>query len=131
LFDWQALSTNSLVKSPEKRSEARKILLCEYFVSGAVTQYNVALKSEVSAFSKRKTYTTNVRVDLVLQDAATGEYLAAAVGKGDNKQEFSGGAGGGQTGSWDPASGDAALDAAIQDALKTLVKSYRDLQEDA
>jgi uncharacterized caspase-like protein/curli biogenesis system outer membrane secretion channel CsgG len=131
LFDWQALSTNSLVKSPEKRSEARKILLCEYFVSGAVTQYNVALKSEVSAFSKRKTYTTNVRVDLVLQDAATGEYLAAAVGKGDNKQEFSGGANGGQTGSWDPASGDAALDAAIQDALKTLVKSYRELQEDA
>lgn len=131
LFDWQALSTNSLVKSPEKRSEARKILLCEYFVSGAVTQYNVALKSEVSAFSKRKTYTTNVRVDLVLQDAATGEYLAAAVGKGDNKQEFEGGASGGQTGSWDPASGDAALDAAIQDALKTLVKSYRDLQEDA
>jgi len=131
LFDWQALSTNSLVKSPEKRAEARKILLCEYFVSGAVTQYNVALKSEVSAFSKRKTYTTNVRVDLVLQDAATGEYLAAAVGKGDNLQEFKGGASGGQTGSWDPASGDAALDMAIQDALKTLTKVYRELQEDA
>ena len=131
LFDWQALSTNSLVKSPEKRSEARKILLCEYFVSGAVTQYNVALKSEVSAFSKRKIYTTNVRVDLILQDAATGEYLAAAVGKGDNRQEFEGGPSGGQTGSWDPASGDAALDQAIQDALKILVKSYRELQEDA
>lgn len=72
-----------------------------------------------------------MRVDLVLQDAATGEYLAAAVGKGDNLQEFKGGASGGQTGSWDPASGDAALDMAIQDALKTLTKVYRELQEDA
>ncbi len=130
LFDWHALSTNTLVKSPEKRAEARKILLCEYFVSGAVTQYNVALKSEVSALSKRKVYTTNVRVDLILQDASTGEYLAAAVGKGENKQEFSGGMSGGQTGSWDPASGDAALNDAIQDALKTLVRRYRDLDED-
>ena len=37
LFDWKALSTNSLVKSPTSTAKARKILLCEYFLSGAVT----------------------------------------------------------------------------------------------
>lgn len=131
LFDWKALSTNSLVKSPESMAKARKILLCEYFLSGAVTQYNVSVKSEVSAFSKRKVYTTQVRVDLVLQDSATGEYLAAAVGKGEKTQEFKGGMSGGETGSWDPATGDAALDEAIKDALKTLVRLYKDLELDA
>lgn len=131
LFDWKALSTNSLVKSPESMAKARKILLCEYFLSGAVTQYNVSVKSEVSAFSKRKVYTTQVRVDLVLQDSATGEYLAAAVGQGEKTQEFKGGMSGGQTGSWDPATGDAALDEAIKAALKTLVQRYKDLEAEA
>ena len=131
LFDWKALSTNSLVKSPESMAKARKILLCEYFLSGAVTQYNVSVKSEVSAFSKRKIYTTQVRVDLVLQDSATGEYLAAAVGKGEKTQEFKGGMSGGETGSWDPATGDAALDEAIKDALKTLVRLYKDIEQES
>ena len=129
LFDWHALSTNSLVKSPEKREEARKILLTEYFLSGAVTQYDVSQKSEVSALSKRKVYTTSVRVDLQMQDASTGEYLSGATGQSTEKQEFSGDISGGQTGSWDPKSGDTALGNAIQQALQKLVETYKKNQE--
>jgi curli biogenesis system outer membrane secretion channel CsgG len=129
LFDWHALSTNSLVKSPEKREEARKILLTEYFLSGAVTQFDVSQKSEVSALSKRKVYTTNVRVDLQMQDASTGEYLSGATGQSTERQEFSGDFSGGQTGSWDPKSGDTALGNAIQQALKKLVETYKKNEE--
>ena len=125
LFDWHALSSNALVKSPQLRAEASKILLTELFLSGAVTQYDVRQNSEVSALSKRKVYTTNVRVDLQLQNAATGEFLSAANGQGSARQEFSGDITGGQTGSWDPASGDQALNDAIQQALKKLVDNYK------
>ena len=124
LFDWHALSTNSLVKSPENREKARKILLTEYFLTGAVTQFDVSQRSEVSALSKRKVYTTNVRVDVQLQDAATGEYISGANGQSTEKQEFSGDFSGGQTGSWDPQTADRALNSAIQQALKKLVASY-------
>lgn len=125
LFDWKALSTNSLVKSPETREAARKILLTEYFLSGAVTQYDVAQKSEVSALSKRKTYVTDVRVDLQMQDSATGEYISGASGEASERQEFTGDFSGGQTGTWDPKSGDKALNRAIQMALKKLVDNYK------
>ena len=125
LFDWHALSTNSLVKSPEKREAARKILLTEYFLSGAVTQYDVSQKSEVSAMSRRKVYTTNVRVDLQMQDASSGEYITGATGQSTERQEFSGDFSGGQTGAWDPKSGDQALNNAIQQALKKLVDNYK------
>ncbi len=130
LFDWKALSTNSLVKSPEQREAARKILLTEYFLSGAVTQYDVAQKSEVSAFSKRKTYVTSVRVDLQMQDAATGEYISGASGEAKEKQEFNGDLGGGETGTWDTKSGDQALGRAIQMALKKLVDTYKMHQDE-
>ena len=130
LFDWKALSTNSLVKSPEQREAARKILLTEYFLSGAVTQYDVAQKSEVSAFSKRKTYVTSVRVDLQMQDAATGEYISGASGEAKEKQEFNGDLGGGETGTWDTRSGDQALGRAIQIALKKLVDTYKMHQDE-
>ena len=125
LFDWKALSANSLVKSPESREKARKILLTEYFLSGAVTNYDVAQKSEVSALSKRKTYVTDVRVDLQMQDSATGEYIGSATGEATEKQEFSGDFSGGQTGTWDPKSGDKALNRAIQMALNKLVDNYK------
>ena len=125
LFDWKALSANSLVKSPESREKARKILLTEYFLSGAVTHYDVAQKSEVSAMSKRKTYVTDVRVDLQMQDSATGEYISGASGEASEKQEFIGDFSGGQTGAWDPKSGDKALSRAIQMALTKLVDSYK------
>jgi curli biogenesis system outer membrane secretion channel CsgG len=125
LFDWHALSTNSLVKSPQMRAEANKILLTELFLSGAVTQYDVRQNAEVSALSKKKVYTTNVRVDLQLQNAATGEFLSAANGQGTTRQEFSGDITGGQTGAWDPKGGDEALNSAIQQALKKLVDNYR------
>lgn len=124
-FDWHALSTNALVQSPQMRAEAMKILLTEYFLSGAITQYDVKQTSEVSALSKRKVYTTNVRVDLKLQNAATGEYLSGGTGHATRKQEFSGDITGGQTGSWDPATGDQALDEAIQQAIQNLLDRYR------
>ena len=125
LFDWKALSANSLVQSPESREKARKILLTEYFLSGAVTHYDVAQRSEVSALSKRKTYVTDVRVDLQMQDSATGEYIGSASGEASEKQEFSGDFSGGQTGTWDPKSGDKALNRAIQLALSKLIDSYK------
>lgn len=125
LFDWHALSTNSLVKSPEKRAEARKILLTEYFISGAITQFDVTQSGEVSALSKRKVYTTNVRVDLQMQDSATGEYISGATGHSTARQEFSGDFTGGQTGAWDPKKADDALNEAIQMALKKLVDNYK------
>lgn len=125
LFDWHELSTNAIVKSPEKRADARKILLTEYFLTGAVTQFDVKQTSEVSALSKSKRYTTSVSVDLQLQDASTGEYLSGATGESTSVQEFSGDITGGQTGSWDPKSADQALNAAIRQALDKLVENYR------
>lgn len=130
LFDWHSLSTNALVKSPEKRAEARKILLTEYFLIGAITQFDVKQASEVSALSKRKTYTTHVRVDLQMQDSATGEYVSGATGQSTAQQEFSGDITGGQTGSWDPKSADTALNEAIQQALRKLMDNYRRNVED-
>jgi curli biogenesis system outer membrane secretion channel CsgG len=106
-------------------AEAQKILLTEYFISGAVTQYDVRQTSEVSAMSKKKMYTTNVRVDLQMQDAATGEYLGASNGQSTVNQEFAGDITGGQTGTWDPRSGDDALNQAIQQALKKLIDNYQ------
>ena len=37
LFDWDTLSTASLVKTPENMKKAQRILLCEHFVSGSST----------------------------------------------------------------------------------------------
>ena len=125
LFEWHDLSTNALVKAPSKMAEARKILLTEYFISGAITQYDVRQTSDVSAMSKRKVYTTNVRVDLQIQDAATGEFVGASNGQATVNQEFSGDITGGKTGTWDPASGDEALNQAIQQALKKLIDNYQ------
>lgn len=125
LFDWHDLSTNALVKAPAKMAEARKILLTEYFISGAITQYDVRQTNDVSAMSKKKVYTTNVRVDLQIQDAATGEFVGAANGQGVVNQEFAGDITGGKTGSWDPATGDEALNQAIQQALKKLIDNYQ------
>jgi curli biogenesis system outer membrane secretion channel CsgG len=106
-------------------AEARKILLTEYFISGAITQYDVKQTSDVSAMSKRKVYTTNVRVDLQIQDAATGEFVGASNGQASVNQEFSGDITGGKTGTWDPKSGDVALNQAIQQALKKLIDNYQ------
>ena len=125
LFTWQELSTNKLVESPQSMANARKILLTEFFLSGAVTEFDVKQTSEVSAMSKRKIYTTNVRVDLKLQNAATGEFLAGGTGRATKKQEFSGDITGGQTGSWDPQSGDQALDEAIQEAIQKMLERYK------
>jgi curli biogenesis system outer membrane secretion channel CsgG len=124
LFDWDALSTSSLVKMPEQRNNARKILLCEYFVTGAITFFDVHQKTEVSAFSKSKVLDTTVRVDLLLQDAMTGEYLSASSSEATETKEYKGGLMGGATGSWDPKSADRALDSAIQKALIALVAQY-------
>lgn len=124
LFDWEALSTSTLVKNPEKRNEVRKILLCEYFLTGAVTYFDVSQRAQVSALSKSKVIETTIRVDLLLQDAQTGEYVSAAKGEATERQEFSGGPLGGRTGSWDPKSADRALNNAIHEALARLTSIY-------
>ncbi|HJX31336.1 MAG TPA: CsgG/HfaB family protein [Thermodesulfobacteriota bacterium] len=127
LFSWDALSTSSLVKIPEKRDEARKILLCEYFISGAITYFDVSRHSRVSAISKQKTFYTTVRVDLSLQDAMTGEYVAAASAETIETQVFTGGVAGGETGTWSPRSADLALNKAIKEALYELTIRFEKL----
>ncbi len=124
LFDWDLLSTAALVQSPAARGEAQRILLCEYFMGGAVTFFNVGRSGRASAISKSKSYTTTIRVDLWLQDAQTGEYLTASSGQGEVERVFRGGLAGGQTGAWDPHDADQALSQAISEALDALVANY-------
>jgi curli biogenesis system outer membrane secretion channel CsgG len=124
LFDWDLLSTAALVQSPVARNEAKKILLCEYFMGGAVTSFNVDRTARVSALSKAKSFTTSIRVDLWLQDAQTGEYLSASSGQGMSEKIFRAGIAGGQSGTWDPHEADQALYQAISEALDSLVMNY-------
>jgi len=120
LFDWDTLSQMDIVKSPEKMQQARRILLCEHFISGAVTRFNVNTYASTSAMSKAKTIDTTVRVDLILQNAQTGEYLASGKGEHTIRQTF----GKGQVGTWNSSSGDDALDMAIGKALFELISTY-------
>jgi len=120
LFDWDTLSQVDIVKSPEKMQQAQRILLCEYFISGAVTRFNVNTTAQTSALSKGKIIDTTVRVDLILQNAQTGEYLATGKGEHTNRQTFDSG----QVGSWDSSAGDDALDVAIGKALFELISTY-------
>lgn len=124
LFDWDTLSHASLVKSPENLRRAQRILLCQYFISGAITYFDVSQHASVSAFSKSKQIDTTVRVDLLLQDAGTGEYLSTGTGEKTIRQTYEGGLSGGQTGSWDSHSGDKALNAAINQALLELIENF-------
>ena len=121
LFDWDTLSSASLVKSPENLKKAQRILLCEYFVSGAVTYFDVQQHAQVSTMSKEKMIDTTIRVDLLLQSAQTGEYLSTGKGEYTVRQTYSGGLSGGQTGSWSSKSADEALDGAIAEALFELI----------
>ena len=82
----------------------------------------------MSATSKAKTIDTTIRVELLLQDAQSGEYLATGVGEHMERQTYSGGLSGGQTGSWDPRAADVALDTAIGKALFELIRNF-DSQE--
>ena len=124
LFDWDTLSQVDIIRSPENMQRARRILLCEYFISGAITRFNVHTHSQVSATSRARTVDTTVRVDLLLQNAQTGEYLSTGQGEHTIRQTFSGGPTGGQVGSWDSSAGDDALDMAIGKALVELISTY-------
>jgi curli biogenesis system outer membrane secretion channel CsgG len=121
-FDWDTLSTSDLVKVPENRGKAREILLCEYFVAGAVTRFDVTTQAKVSAFSKSKIITTTIRVDLALVDARTGEHVAQGAGEHAHTQTVKAGFSGGQTGTWDPSAASVALERAIALALGKLIQ---------
>jgi len=56
----------------------------------------------------------------LLQSAQTGEYFATGTGESSVRQVYEGG----QTGSWDPALADRALDLAIGKALFELIENY-------
>ncbi|MDY6987892.1 MAG: CsgG/HfaB family protein [Thermodesulfobacteriota bacterium] len=124
LFDWDTLSTASLVKTPENMKKAQRILLCEHFLSGSITCFDVRQHASVSATSKRKVIDTTIRVDLLLQDAQSGEYVSTGMGEHTVSQVYSGGLSGGQTGSWDPRAADKALDMAIGKALLELISNF-------
>ncbi len=120
LFDWETLSHADIVKSPDNMAKAQRILLCDHFISGTITRFNVSTHAQASAVSKGKTIDTSVRVDLLLQNAGTGEYVAAGRGEHTIRQTYSAR----QVGSWDSSAGDDALDAAIEKALFELISSY-------
>ncbi|OQX02304.1 MAG: hypothetical protein BWK80_58150 [Desulfobacteraceae bacterium IS3] len=120
LFDWRDLSSMNVVNSPEKRNKMRKILLCEYFLTGAITAFDVSQRSSMSAIYKFKLFETTIRVDLSLQDAVTGEYLSAGTGEWTETQEFAEG----KLGTWEPKVADKALDYAIRKALLNLTEKY-------
>jgi curli biogenesis system outer membrane secretion channel CsgG len=124
LFDWEVLSTSSLVKNPEEMKKAQRILLCDYFLSGAVTRFDVQVHSGTSALKKKKVFETSIRIDLLLQDPNTGEYLSQGIGKAKVVKELKGGLGGSQGGMWDPASASDALERAISSALRKLVINF-------
>jgi curli biogenesis system outer membrane secretion channel CsgG len=124
LFDWDTLSSASLVKSPENMKKAQRILLCEHFLSGSITYFDVRQHASVSATSKQKIIDTTIRVDLLLQDAQSGEYMSTGMGEYTVSQVYSGGLSGGQTGSWDPRAADKALDMAIGKALLELIANF-------
>jgi curli biogenesis system outer membrane secretion channel CsgG len=124
LFDWDTLSSASLIKSPENMKKAQRILLCEHFISGSITYFDVRQHASVSATSKRKIIDTTIRVDLLLQDAQSGEYLSSGMGEHTVRQTYAGGLSGGQTGSWDPHAADNALDMAIGKALLELISTF-------
>ena len=120
LFDWRELSTLSIVNSPMARQKAQKILLCDHFITGAVTFFDVSQRSQVSAMSKSKEIETAIRIDLRLQNAMTGEYLGAGTGQWMERQRFDQG----KLGSWDPRSADKALNYSIRQALLKLTQNY-------
>ena len=130
LFDWDTLSQASIVKSPQDLKRAQRILLCEYFISGAITYFDVNQHSTVSALSKSKLIDTTIRVDLLLQDARSGEYLSTGKGAHMVRQTYEGGVTGGQTGSWDAHSADQALSAAINKALFELIENFDRVKQD-
>lgn len=124
LFDWDTLSQASIVKSPENLKKAQRIILCEYFISGAITSFDVSQHSKVSALSKKKWIDTAIRVDLLLQDARSGEYLATGKGFHKVRQAYEGGLAGGQTGTWNAHAADQALSSAIDRALFELIENF-------
>lgn len=130
LFDWETLSTCSLVSGPNEMNKAQEILnsqgiqKCEYFLAGTLTQFDVTQSSKVSALSKKKTYITTIRVDLSLQYPLTGEYISYGIGEATATQIRKGGLGGGQTGTWDPASANDALERSIRSALTQLIYNF-------
>ena len=131
LFDWDTLSTASLVKTPEDMKKAQRILLCEHFLSGSITYFDVRQHASVSATSKKKMIDTTIRVDLLIQDAQSGEYMASGMGEHTVSQVYAGGLSGGQTGSWDPRAADHALDMAIGKALFELISTFDRVQGQA
>ena len=120
LFDWKTLSQLDIIKSPEKMKNAEQILLCDHFISGTLTRYNISTYAKTSAISKAKVIDTTIRVDLLLQNAKTGEYMAAGKGEHTIRQTIKSN----QIGTWNSQSGDLALDLAIEKALFNLIKSH-------
>lgn len=120
LFDWDTLSHVDIVKTPDNMQRAQRILLCDHFISGTITRFNVSTYAQASAISKAKFIDTSVRVDLLLQNAQTGEYIAAGRGDHTIRQTYSSR----QVGSWNSTAGDDALDAAIEKALFELISTY-------
>ena len=124
LFEWDTLASSDLVKRPESRQKARAILLCEYFLTGAITRFDVSQKATTSALSRRKEIQTTIRVDLTLMDAQSGEYVAQGIGQHSVVQTLQGGITGGQTGTWDPAAANEALEKAIGVALADVIEQF-------
>lgn len=128
-YDTVSLKNASLVSRPTDFVTVRDQLTCDLFLGGTITYYDVSQTAQVSAISKSKTMTTNVRVDLWLQDAQNGEYVSAASGSGRAEQQFAGGLLGGSIGTWDINVANNALHIAIDEALVKMLTMYKERGE--
>jgi curli biogenesis system outer membrane secretion channel CsgG len=125
IFDYNTLGTSDIVKTPEGRQKAAKLLLCDYFISGAITRFDVKEQRKNSALKNTKEFQTTVRVDLMIQDPRSGEHIAQGTGEATTVSTVTGTITGGQSGTWDPTAGSEALDKAIAQALAELVKQFQ------
>lgn len=120
LFDWDTLIRADIAESPEAVRKAGRVLQCEYFVSGVITRFNVQTHPKIKARVKSGAIDTTVSVELLLQDAITGERLATGRGEHTIRQPFPRG----QTVSWDSGAGEDALDMAAGKALVELISTF-------
>ena len=75
LFDWDTLSHADIIKTPENLQEAQRILLCDRFITGTITRFNVSTHAKSSALSKEKI------IDTMSRSIKKGPFIDLHLGK--------------------------------------------------
>ncbi len=93
------------------------VLFNDYFLMGTITSYGERDDFSSSAFSKEKTQTVNVTLELTIKDALTNEIVATAQGKGEKSRKIKQTMGFGAAGGHDNAFANGVLEMAVADAV--------------